>query len=72
MPGQTGKKLGNENVRTFGLIESVGPMGHWRGDTKGGLQSGLGEYLSQADGELVRKQRLRVGGVLCPAGSGQH
>lgn len=36
-----GKKLGNENVFMFGLIESVGPMGHWRGDTKGGLQSGL-------------------------------
>lgn len=29
-----GKKLGTENMFVFGLIEFVGPVGHWKGDTE--------------------------------------
>lgn len=32
--GQMGKSLGIENVCTFGLIEVVGPVRHWRGGTE--------------------------------------
>lgn len=34
LPGQMGKNLGNENVFLSGFIEFVGPVGHWRADTK--------------------------------------
>lgn len=33
VPENMGKNLGNENVFLSGLIEFVGPMGHWRADT---------------------------------------